>query len=202
MLSATDPQHPSPLDLAFSRFLRGRDPDDFAVGHLPGSINVPGAARFAELAGKVLGFDTQIILVTAPGDEGQIRNRLGRIGLDSVAGFVECLPERESLGKGDRLDPAQLADRLAGARAPLLLDVREPGETTVEVIEGAITIPLGELGQRLDELDPSAPTVVYCASGMRSSVAASLLVAAGFTAVSDLRGGITSWSRAKATSSR
>ncbi len=56
-----------------------------------------------------------------------------------------------------------------------------------------ITIPVGQLPARIDELDASRPTVVYCAGGYRSSVAASLLRHRGFVDVSDVLGGYGAW---------
>ena len=60
----------------------------------------------------------------------------------------------------------------------------------------AIAIPVGQLPTRLGELDPGKPTVVYCAGGYRSSVAASLLRRHGFTDVSDILGGFGAWDEA------
>jgi hydroxyacylglutathione hydrolase len=70
-----------------------------------------------------------------------------------------------------------------------VVDVRNPGETAPGVIPGAATLPLPQLTARMSELDPARPTVVYCASGYRSSIGASVLAAAGFDDVSDLLGG-------------
>jgi 3-mercaptopyruvate sulfurtransferase SseA len=64
-----------------------------------------------------------------------------------------------------------------------------PGETEAGVIPGAIRIPLAALLDRLSELDPSATTVVYCAGGYRSSIAASALAARGFATMADILGG-------------
>ena len=77
-----------------------------------------------------------------------------------------------------------------------VVDVRNPGEVAAGAIPNAITIPVGQLPARLGELDPSAPTVVYCAGGYRSSVAASLLRHNGFTDVSDILGGYNAWAEA------
>jgi rhodanese-related sulfurtransferase len=71
--------------------------------------------------------------------------------------------------------------------------VRNPGEVALGTIPGAIAIPVGQLPDRLTELDPTRPTVVYCAGGYRSSVAASLLRRSGFTDVSDILGGYGAW---------
>jgi hydroxyacylglutathione hydrolase len=57
-------------------------------------------------------------------------------------------------------------------------------------------VPLPQLTSRVAELDPTRPTVVYCASGYRSSIAASALAAAGFADVSDLLGGYEAWNAA------
>ena len=75
-----------------------------------------------------------------------------------------------------------------------LVDVRGPGEVrTSGRVPGAVVVPLPELVRRLGELDPAKPTVVYCAGGYRSSIAASTLRAAGFADVSDLMGGFGAW---------
>ena len=71
-----------------------------------------------------------------------------------------------------------------------VVDVRGAGEVEATgVIPGAVHIPLAALVRRLDELDAAAPTVVYCAGGYRSSIAASTLRAQGFDDVSDVIGG-------------
>ena len=75
----------------------------------------------------------------------------------------------------------------------VLLDVREPDEFEVSRIPGSILIPLGDVRNRLNELNPSTKTVVHCRSGMRSAKACEILVAAGFGDVSNLKGGILDW---------
>jgi hydroxyacylglutathione hydrolase len=74
-----------------------------------------------------------------------------------------------------------------------VVDVRNPGEVANGMISDAIAIPVGQLPARVEELDPHRPTVVYCAGGYRSSVAASLLRHRGFSDVSDVRGGYNAW---------
>ncbi|HMH38152.1 MAG TPA: rhodanese-like domain-containing protein, partial [Streptosporangiaceae bacterium] len=90
--------------------------------------------------------------------------------------------------------------QLAGARAAVpglvLLDVRGPGEREMGCIEDSVHIPLGQLRDRVGELDPARPVVTYCAGGYRSSIAASLLRASGFADVSDLIGGYQAWQAA------
>jgi rhodanese-related sulfurtransferase/rubrerythrin len=79
-----------------------------------------------------------------------------------------------------------------------LLDVRQPEEYESEHLPGAKLIPLPELSGRLPELDAEKPTLVYCAIGGRSRVAAQVLAAKGFREVFNLSGGIKAWSSGKA----
>ncbi len=74
-----------------------------------------------------------------------------------------------------------------------ILDVRQPNEYQSGHIPGAKLIPLPQLGERIKELDPKKPVVVYCAIGGRSRVAAQMLAGKGFEEVYNLTGGIRSW---------
>jgi hydroxyacylglutathione hydrolase len=69
-----------------------------------------------------------------------------------------------------------------------LIDVRNPGEVEASAIAGAVDIPMSQLPSRIAALDPHVPTVVYCAGGYRSSVAASLVRQHGFGDASDVIG--------------
>ncbi|MFD9895802.1 rhodanese-like domain-containing protein [Amycolatopsis sp. NPDC059027] len=167
-----------------------RDAAEFARSHLPGAINAGLTGRFAETAGQVLRAEDPLVLVCSPGKETEARNRLARIGFDRVIGCIDA-----SLAAGQvavRMTPADLADV---HRERQVVDVRKPGEVRASgVVPGAVLLPLPELLDRLGELDPERPTVVYCAGGYRSSAAASLLRARGFTDITDLEGGFTAWS--------
>ena len=79
-----------------------------------------------------------------------------------------------------------------------LLDVRQPGEYESGHIPGARLIPLPDLHERLNEIDPQKPTLVYCAVGGRSRVAAQMLAGKGFAEVVNLIGGIKAWNSEKA----
>ena len=79
-----------------------------------------------------------------------------------------------------------------------LLDVRQPGEYESEHLPGAKLIPLPDLDRRVSELDAAKPTIVYCAIGGRSRVAAQMLASRGFGEVYNLSGGIKAWTHKKA----
>jgi sulfur-carrier protein adenylyltransferase/sulfurtransferase len=86
-----------------------------------------------------------------------------------------------------------LANRKKNGEPFQWIDVREPVELQISQIPGAVNIPLGELAQRLAELDPSATQVVFCRTGVRSERALGVLRAAGFEHALNLRGGINAW---------
>jgi len=176
----------------------GRSPEEFAPGHLRHAINIGLEGRYAEFAGSVLPSDVDIVLFTEPGQELEGKNRLARIGFDRVIGYLHepfevMLNRRDDVQVASRLT-AKAFDRRAAELAELqLVDVRNPGEVAAGAIPNAIAIPVGQLPSRLSELDPAKPTVVYCAGGYRSSVAASLLRQNGFIDVSDILGGFGAW---------
>lgn len=171
---------------------------DFAAGHLRGAINVGIQGRFAEFAGDVLAPEVDVVLVCDPGTELEAKVRLGRIGFDRVVGFLAdplhaFLDRPDAVERGSRLTIEQLAERRGNTPELQLIDVRNPGETAAGTIAGAVEVPLPALTDALDGLGRDRPTVVYCAGGYRSSVAASTLRAAGFVDVSDLLGGFEAW---------
>jgi len=176
----------------------GRDPEEFAHGHLAAAINVGLNGRYAEFAGSVLPSDVDIVLLTDTGQELEGKNRLARIGFDRVLGYLDrpyqvMLDHRDDVEVASRLTADEFNERSAALADLQVVDVRNPGEVADGVIPDAITIPVSQLPGRVDELDPDRPTVVYCAGGYRSSVAASLLRQRGFDDVSDVIGGYTAW---------
>jgi glyoxylase-like metal-dependent hydrolase (beta-lactamase superfamily II)/rhodanese-related sulfurtransferase len=175
-----------------------RDDQEFAAGHLLGSINIPADGRFAETAGMVLQPADAVIVIAAAGGEQEVATRLARIGFDRAIGYVPnpeavLLELEDQVGHSSRLTAPQLALLLQTPDAPWVLDVRNVGEYETGAVPGATHIPLAELGRRLDEIPGDRPLVAYCAGGWRSSVAASFLRQRGYADVSDLAGGFTAW---------
>lgn len=171
-----------------------RDSTAFATGHMRGAVNVGLDGRFAEYVGSVVSPDTDIIVVSYPGTDAEAAMRLGRIGFDKVIGYLadadEVLAQRPDIvERSSRLTSDELDARRTEVPNLQLVDIRNPGEVANGMLEGANHLPLAELNRRINELDPAIPTVVYCAGGYRSSIAASLLQSRGFTDVSDLLGG-------------
>jgi glyoxylase-like metal-dependent hydrolase (beta-lactamase superfamily II)/rhodanese-related sulfurtransferase len=180
----------------------GRTPEEFAQGHLRGAINIGLEGRYAEFAGSVLPSDVDVVLFTEPGQELEGKNRLARIGFDRVIGFLAEPYEVMFSHQGDVQVASRLTAKAFDERASELtdlqiVDVRNPGEVEAGTIPDAIPIPVGQLPTRLGELDAAKPTVVYCAGGYRSSVAASLLRQRGFADVSDILGGFGAWDESR-----
>ena len=85
--------------------------------------------------------------------------------------------------------------RLKESKPPLLIDVRQPNEYKAGHIKQAKLIPLGQLGQRINELPQGRDIICVCRSGSRSGSAVRMLEKAGFNAI-NLKGGMIGWNRA------
>ena len=178
--------------------LDAREPADFAAGHVRGAVNIGLQGRFAEMAGAVLRPDRDIVLVGDPAVAVEAKIRLGRVGFDTVVGQLDDLASVLSsrpdlIEASSRMSIEQFAELQGLEPALQLLDVRNPDETGQGTLPRAREIPLAMLTALLDGLDRSAPVLVYCASGYRSQIAASVLLEAGFPDVSDLLGGYRAW---------
>jgi glyoxylase-like metal-dependent hydrolase (beta-lactamase superfamily II)/rhodanese-related sulfurtransferase len=182
-----------------AQVLDSRDPVEFAGGHLPGSVNIGLGGKFATWAGTLLALDRPLVIVASPGREREAAVRLGRVGFDRIAGFldggIEAVRGRVALRRHPgRATPAQLQHELLPAGVPVI-DVRSPAEHRQEAIPGTTNIPLHQLRERLGEFPQHGRIVVYCRTGERSSTAASLLEQTGRTDVIDVVGGITAWKK-------
>ena len=200
--------NPLPLDTVLdlqskkAQLLDTRDPAEFASAHLARSINIGLGGQFATWGGTLLDHNNPIVIIATPGRETEAATRLGRIGFDHVAGYLEnglaSLATRPDLTqKTERLSAPFAQELLASPTPPLIIDVRAPREREQKHIAGGIAIPLNHLLERLAEIPKGRPILVYCAGGYRSSIAASLLQNHGFPDVSELAGGITAWEAAQ-----
>jgi hydroxyacylglutathione hydrolase len=168
----------------------------FAEGHLPGSLNISWGADFTTWAGWLLPYDAPIWFVASEAGQAKGAARdLAMIGIDRSAGFAEpsvldwWSAHVSPLERTAVLD-WQGADRAVEEDGAILLDVRGQTEWDEGHIEGAVHIHLGRLRERAGELDRSRPVVLYCRSGNRSAIGASVLQAMGFSDVRNVEGGI------------
>ncbi len=185
-----------------AQILDTRDPDEFGAAHLAGSINIGLGGQYATWAGTVLDRTNPIVIIADPGRENESAIRLGRIGFDHVAGYLQnglhSLESRpELVAFTERLSAQYAAELLSSRQPPLAVDVRAPREREEKHIEGSLGIPLNRLVENLETLPKNRPLLVYCAGGYRSSIAASLLQGSGFDSVREIAGGIAAWESAK-----
>jgi len=95
----------------------------------------------------------------------------------------------------DDITASELDELMKSGADVQLIDVRQPAEYNFARIPGFKLIPLGEILQRMDEIDPERDTVILCKMGGRSAQAIFALQQAGFKGkLRNLRGGITAWS--------
>src|ERR1700723_2117500 len=184
-----------------AQILDTRDPEEFGAAHLAGSINIGLGGQYATWAGTMLDHAHPIVIIAAPGRENESAVRLGRIGFDHVAGYLQnglqSLESRPDLiAFIERLSPQFVAELFASNQPPLAIDVRAPREREQRHIEGSLSMPLNHLARDLKALPRDRPLLVYCAGGYRSSIAASLLKASGFDSVCEIAGGLAAWESA------
>ncbi len=199
-----------PIDLAEvirmgddgAQILDVRDPAEYATGHLAGSINIGLGGQYATWAGTVLDRSKLIVIIAEPGREQEAALRLGRIGFDHVKGYLDggmqALTARPDLvWPTERITAPMMAEELAGAEPPLLLDIRNPREWAARHIDGSVNIPLNHLQERIEEVPRDRRIAVHCAGGYRSSIAVSILHQYAITNLIEMAGGLTAWDAAK-----
>lgn len=184
-----------------------RDGIDFEGGHLKGALNIALSGKYATWAGSMLSTGAPIVVIAGDDGEEEAVMRLGRIGLDNVAGFLvdgmNSLQGREDLiERTDRITAPALAEWLGGGRAeaggkPMVIDVRGAGEHASGHLASSVNIPLTHLEERIAEIPSGTPVVVHCEGGYRSAIAASLLQKLGIRNVHDMVGGYKAWVAAR-----
>jgi glyoxylase-like metal-dependent hydrolase (beta-lactamase superfamily II)/rhodanese-related sulfurtransferase len=174
----------------------------YSAGHVPGSLQIGLGGQFAAWAGTMIGLDRELILVAedaAAAEESRLR--LARVGIERVQGVLE-----DGVAGWDdaefelAITPHISVRDLHGRRAEFtVIDVRGPREFNAGHVPGAVLHPLDGLRSSLASLDPAAAYAVHCKSGYRSTIACSVLEAAGFSQFRNLAGGFDAWTAAGLT---
>jgi hydroxyacylglutathione hydrolase len=176
-----------------------RSPEAFAGAHIPGSLNVGASNSFPVWAGSILPADADTLLVVDdPGQLWDIYWKLLRIGYKEpvgwlAGGIVAWQTAGEPLGSLPLWTPKELDNQRREMRDLFILDVRQPAEWRAGHVPGAHHISGGELPGQLEDVPRDKPVAVYCGSGYRSSVAASLLRHSGHRYVYNVIGGFSAW---------
>lgn len=176
-----------------------RSPEAFAGAHIPGAVNVGAGTAFTTWAGSVLPEDAELLLVVDdPIELWDLYWKLLRIGYREPAGWLAggMLAWRTAARPLAFLPQwtARELDAQRHARRDLfILDVRQPAEWKEGHVPGAQHVSGSDLPARLAEVPADRPVAVYCGSGYRSSVAASLLRRNGQREVYNMVGGFAAW---------
>jgi hydroxyacylglutathione hydrolase len=178
-----------------------RPGNEFAAGHVPGSVNIALSGQFASWAGAVLGLSSHAVLIAGtPEQLNEARLRLARVGIEDLAGYLECgvhgwEQAGFSLQQVPQISVQELDVRLRD-HTQHVLDVRRESEWEAGHIDGADWYPLDRFKAALPEIEQDAPVAVHCAGGYRSMIACSLLQRAGHNVINVI-GGFDAWKRAQ-----
>ena len=171
-----------------------RDPQTFAKGFIPNSINIGIDGSFAPWVGALIpDIKQQILLVTDEGREEEVITRLARVGYDYTIGYLKgSFDAWKNAGK----ETDQITSMAAEEFSTMLsknqlhvIDVRKPGEFISEHIENAKNLPLDNINEIINELDPKETYFIHCAGGYRSMIFNSILKARGYDNIVDIKGG-------------
>jgi len=179
-----------------------RPNDQFAAGHVPGSINIALSGQFASWAGAVLGLSARPVLIAETSQQlDEARLRLARVGIEDVAGYLDGGPAAWqhagfALQSLPQITVPELDSRLRD-NALLVLDVRRESEWEGGHIGGAEWYPLDRFKAALPPIELNRSIAVHCAGGYRSVIACSLLQRAGYNNVINVIGGFDAWRKAQ-----
>ena len=176
-----------------------RDAASYAQAHGQGALAIPFRDAFPTWLGWLVPADARLLFVLGDTALEDVVDACLLVGLERFEGYLDGgmetwreagLPVRSLPAIG----PDDVVSWLEKGAQPI--DVREPDELELGGVAGAVSVPLGDLPGHTVTLPPGRPLLVYCASGMRSTTAASLLERAGVGPVVNLRGGYGAWQEA------
>lgn len=173
-----------------------RDPQTFAKGFIPNSINIGIDGSFAPWVGTLIPDIKQPILIVAePGREAEVITRLARVGYDHAIGYLEG-GFQSWINVGKEIDSIQSisAEELAAIQQsqPVnTLDVRKKSEYDSQHIVNAENVPLDYINDSMSQINKNKTYYVHCAGGYRSMIFTSILRARGFNNLIDVKGGFT-----------
>jgi hydroxyacylglutathione hydrolase len=175
-----------------------RSVEAFSEAHVPCSLHIAAGPSFSMWAGWLVDAEKPIVLVTDGGDDAAVRVALARVGLDEVMGHLDGgVAGWAESGLALAATPRRSAEDVERSVGTLVLDVRNDQERGHGSIPGSVHVMLGDLPGALARLPRDRDVVTVCESGLRASIAASLLECAGFARVSTLAGGMAAWERAE-----
>lgn len=194
------PQHPTLSKKQFMKaynngltIIDARDKEDFADGFLPGTLNIVGNNSFSTWAGWLLNYEEQFVIIADDDQKEDLTRKLMRIGLDNIYGFFSDLEELDvELQVAEVINAAEVEKHLKDKNTQIV-DVRGNAEYKTHHIPGADNVFIGTLPDHLDKIKDDKSVIVHCQSGVRATIAYSILRKNGFENVRNFSGGMEEW---------
>jgi hydroxyacylglutathione hydrolase len=169
---------------------------EFASGHIPGTINIPTGTSFPNWLGSLVDPKKPLVFLIGR-DESRLAKALrgaALVGMDNAVGWggPDVIQHWTDAGR-QLITTGQLGPKDAQASGRLIVDVRGQAESDEAAIPGAKHAFLGDIVSQMKDVPKDQPLVLHCGSGSRSAIGASVLQAAGWTNVANLKGGIDAW---------
>lgn len=181
-----------------------RPADQYAAGHIMGTVSLPISGPFLTWSGWLLPYDQPLLLIGDAYEVRAARRQLRLIGLDNIAGFwtredmLAWQLNGHTFTRSAQIDVPHV-QTLLQEDAITIIDVRAVAEFASGCIPASRNIPLGDFLQRIDDIPTDQPVVILCLGGTRSAIGASLLEAHGRTNIFNLTGGFQAWQKTNAT---
>ncbi|RJS60458.1 MBL fold metallo-hydrolase [Bacillus sp. PK3_68] len=170
--------------------------NEFAQGHIEGTINLPYTKIFTNWAGWILDYDKKLVVIAAREQTTEIQHSLESIGLDKIVAFASprTVSEAPDLEKYINIDVDQLKAQYEKDDV-YVVDIRQQGEWEAGHIPTAHHYMLGYLEEEAANLPKDKKIIVHCQSGARSAIGTSLLQAKGFKNVENMASGFAGWKK-------
>ncbi|MBK8968443.1 MAG: MBL fold metallo-hydrolase [Lewinellaceae bacterium] len=172
-----------------------RDPQTFATGFVPNSINIGIDGSFAPWVGALIpDVKQELLIITDAGREEEVVTRLARVGYDYCLGFLDGGIEAwkkagMEIDSIESIDADELAKRLDANPELPVFDVRKKSEFDSEHVDKAENAPLDFVNESMLRIPKDKTAYVHCASGYRSMIFASILRARGYDNLVEVKGG-------------
>jgi glyoxylase-like metal-dependent hydrolase (beta-lactamase superfamily II)/rhodanese-related sulfurtransferase len=172
-----------------------RSANNFAIAHIKNSLNIGLDGTLAIFAGSLIALNQPIVLICDMAKELEPLTRLARVGFENIVGYWDDdLYFLKQVGiqiiHTNNIEAEDIKHNYENDDL-IIIDVRTKSEFEKGFLKGAINIPLNILPYEIENLDPQAEYLIYCAGGYRSMIAASIMQRYGFNFISNVKGGIT-----------
>ena len=201
-LALTPDEFEAHQEIENALILDTRSKEAFAKAHIPGSVFIGIDGNFAPWVGAMIkDVNQRMLIVSNEGTEAEVLMRLSRVGFDWAIGYLQggidaWLMAGKECDTLEQISATELAAKFHSEETQLL-DVRKPGEFAAEHVDGAYSIPLDFINEKMHTLDADTSYYAHCLSGYRSAIFISIMKSRGFHNIVDVQGG---WNELSKTS--